>query len=73
MRELSGPGLGLRLSGQRGVVYLEAVSGDDAQISGDPVAKLHLHNVTHHQLLSLHAVLLTASKHNGKLQGKTQK
>merc|ERR1719341_1773209 len=51
--------LWLGLSGQGGVVHLQAPCLDDSEISWAPVSKLNLHDVTKSQFLSLHSDFLS--------------
>lgn len=53
--------------------HLAAVSRDDPEVSGDPVAALHLHQVTHHHLLCVDALLLAIADHKGLLCSEPQK
>jgi len=48
--------------------HLEAVGGDDPQVSWDTVTKLDLDDVTKDKLLSPYAQLLTSSHHNSILK-----
>ena len=58
-----------RLPGD-GSAYLAAVGRDDSQIGGNPVAALHLHQVTDHHLLGVDAHLLSVTDDQGLLRGR---
>ena len=49
------------------VAHLAAVGGDDAEVSGDPVSSLHLHQVSCHHLLSVDLHLLSLTDNQGLL------
>lgn len=48
------------------------MSRDDPEVSGDPVAALHLHQVAHHNLLSIDALLLAVADDQGLLHSEPQ-
>ena len=70
MGEVGGTCLGLRLSGQGGVVHLESMGRNHTDISGNTVSKLHFNDVTNNELLSMDSQLLAATDNQGKLEGK---
>lgn len=49
------------------VAHLAAVGRDDAEVSGNPVASFHLHQVSCHHLLSIDLHLLSLTDHQGLL------
>lgn len=54
------------------VSHLAAVSRDDSQVSGDPVATLHLHQVSGHHFLGVDALLLALADDQGLLWPKEE-
>lgn len=52
------------------LLYLAAVRGDDAEVSGDPVSSLHLHQVSCHHLLRVDLHLLSLADNESLLQRK---
>lgn len=49
---------------------LAAMSRDDPEVGRDPVATLHLHQVTHHHLLSVDALLFAVADNQGLLHSE---
>lgn len=47
--------------------HLAALSGDDTDVSGDPVSGLHLHQVSYHQVVSNNLHLLPFTDYQGLL------
>lgn len=48
--------------------HLAAVGGDDPQISGDPVAAFHLHEIPDHHVLSVEVLLLAVADNQSLLR-----
>lgn len=53
--------------------HLAAVRGDDAEVSGDPVSSLHLHQVSCHHLLGVDLHLLPLADNKSLLKRKEKK
>lgn len=66
--EFGASGLGLGLSGEGGVVHLEAAGLDNTDVSRNTVAKLDLYDVAKDNVLSAQGELLAFTENSGKLQ-----
>lgn len=66
--EFRASGLGLGLSGEGGVVHLEATGLDNADVGRNTVAKLDLYDVAKDNFLSTQGELLAFTQNSGKLQ-----
>lgn len=49
--------------------HLAAVGGDDPQVSRDPVAAFHLHEISDHHVLSVDVLLLAVADNQRLLKG----
>lgn len=56
---------------ERGSINLAAVSRDYPEVSWDPVATLHLHQIPDHHFLGIDAFLLSVADHQSLLQDHT--
>lgn len=49
------------------VIYLAAMTSDDANVSRDSVSSFDLHQISNHQFIGIDLVFLAVTDHNGLL------